>query len=235
MANNFVRYEDLITIEEYDEKTDKEEFVLLPLEDDLVIGRYQERRNMLEYGHQIAVRKTVYEKLINVAKDLKKINANYKVIVVYGFRDMKKQERYFNEILEEVKENFQDEMEMYEYIHEKIAVPLVSGHPTGGAVDAAEAISINDKRIVNMSEIVAVGDSILVNTERVTSPYVVKAIGDQTYLFSALSLKNSGFIDTHTSNGETVELVQQNNITIPAYRSSRELMSLNYAKEVEEE
>ena len=99
----------------------------------------------------------------------------------------------------------------------------------------AEAISINDKRIVNMSEIVAVGDSILVNTERVTSPYVVKAIGDQTYLFSALSLKNSGFIDTHTSNGETVELVQQNNITIPAYRSSRELMSLNYAKEVEEE
>lgn len=137
MANNFVRYEDLITIEEYDEKTDKEEFVLLPLEDDLVIGRYQERRNMLEYGHQIAVRKTVYEKLINVAKDLKKINANYKVIVVYGFRDMKKQERYFNEILEEVKENFQDEMEMYEYIHKKIAVPVVSGHPTGGAVDAA--------------------------------------------------------------------------------------------------
>ena len=26
---------------------------------------------------------------------------------------------------------------MYEYIHEKIAVPIVSGHPTGGAVDAA--------------------------------------------------------------------------------------------------
>ena len=26
---------------------------------------------------------------------------------------------------------------MYEYIHEKIAVPSVSGHPTGGAVDAA--------------------------------------------------------------------------------------------------
>ena len=26
---------------------------------------------------------------------------------------------------------------MYEYVHEKIAVPLVSGHPTGGAVDTA--------------------------------------------------------------------------------------------------
>ena len=138
MANNhFVRYEDLLTIEEYDTETDKEEFTLLPIEDKYVIGRYQERRNMLEYGHQIAVRKSVYEKLIKVSKDLKKINKNYKIIVVYGFRDMKKQEKYFNEILEEVRNQFTDEHEMYEYIHEKIAVPIVSGHPTGGAVDAA--------------------------------------------------------------------------------------------------
>ena len=33
MANKFVKYKDLITIKEYDETTDKEEFVLLPLED----------------------------------------------------------------------------------------------------------------------------------------------------------------------------------------------------------
>ncbi len=135
--NHFVKYEDLLSIEGFDEKTDKEEFVLLPLEDEYVIGKYQERRNMLEFGHQIAVRRTVYEKLISVAKELKKVNNNYKIIVVYGFRDMKKQEKYFNEILEEVKDQFNDTMEMYEYIHEKIAVPLVSGHPTGGAVDAA--------------------------------------------------------------------------------------------------
>ena len=138
MANNhFVKYEDLLTIEKYDPETDKEEFTLLPLEDKYVIGKYQERRNMLEYGHQIAVRKSVYEKLVKVSKDLKEINKNYKIIVVYGFRDMKKQEKYFNEILEEVKDKFTDEIEMYEYIHEKIAVPIVSGHPTGGAVDAA--------------------------------------------------------------------------------------------------
>jgi len=138
MDNNyFVKYKDLLTIKEFDKKTDKEEFVLLPLEDDLVIGKYHQRMNMLEYGHKIAVRKSVYDKLVKVAKNLKKINDNYKVIVVYGFRDMKKQEKYFNEILNEVKEKFDNEAEMYEYIHEKIAVPLVSGHPTGGAVDAA--------------------------------------------------------------------------------------------------
>lgn len=137
MANKFVKYKDLITIKEYDETTDKEEFVLLPLEDEFVIGRYQEKIYMLEYGNQIAVRKTVYEKLIQVAKNLKKINNDYKILVAYGFRDMRKQEKYFNEIVAEVKEKFQDKMEMYEYVHEKIAVPLVSGHPTGGAVDTA--------------------------------------------------------------------------------------------------
>ena len=61
----------------------------------------------------------------------------------------------------------------------------------------AEAISINDKRILNMTEIVDVNGRILINEEPTVSPFVVKAIGDQTYLSSALSLKNSGFIDKH--------------------------------------
>lgn len=46
----------------------------------------------------------------------------------------------------------------------------------------AEAISINGKRIVNMTEIVDVNGFILINEERVISPYVVKVIGDQTYI-----------------------------------------------------
>lgn len=134
--NDFVKYKDLLTIKEYDKETDKEKFTLIPLEDQYVISRYQKTRNMLEYGREIAVRKSVHERLIRVAKDLQKINQNYKLIIAYGFRNMVKQEKYFNEILEEVKDKFDDEMEMYEYIHEKIAVPSVSGHPTGGAVDA---------------------------------------------------------------------------------------------------
>jgi len=137
LNNNFVKYKDLLTIKEFDIESDKEEFVLIPLEDELVFGRYQESRNMLEYGEHIPVRKTVYEKLIKVAKELKKINNNYKIIVAYGFRDIKIQKKYFEEILNEVKDKFDDEIEMYEYIHEKIAVPSVAGHPTGGAVDTA--------------------------------------------------------------------------------------------------
>ncbi len=154
MANNyFVKYKDLLTIKEYDEETNKEEFVLLPLEDDYVIGKHQKRINMIEYGNQIAVRKSVYERLIKVAKNLKNINNDFKLMVVYGFRDIKKQEQYFNEIFEEVKDKFEDEMEMYEYIHEKIAVPIVSGHPTGGAVDVAIYDAKKDEIIDFGSEI----------------------------------------------------------------------------------
>mgnify|MGYP000340864654 CR=1 FL=1 len=98
----------------------------------------------------------------------------------------------------------------------------------------AEAISINDKRILNMTEIVDVG-TILINEERVTSPYIVKAIGDQKYLVSALSLKNSGFVDTYQNSGKSVELTKDNNISIPAYNSKKDQMQFKYAKEVEEE
>lgn len=98
----------------------------------------------------------------------------------------------------------------------------------------AEAISINDKRILNMSEIVQVGERILINDDRVTSPYVVKAIGDQKYLSSALSLKNSGFIDTTSKSGKTITMENQNKISILAYNSQKSQFNLKYAKEVEQ-
>lgn len=98
----------------------------------------------------------------------------------------------------------------------------------------AEAISINNKRILNMTEIVDVNGRILINEDPTVSPFVVKAIGDQTYLSSALSLKNSGFVDTSTKLGKTVEMREEKNISILAYSGSKNQMQFKYAKEVEE-
>lgn len=100
----------------------------------------------------------------------------------------------------------------------------------------AEAISINDKRIIITSEIVDV-NVIMVNEERIVSPYVVKAIGDQKYLSSAISLKTSGFIDKYTNSGKTVSLEIENNIKILAYdeNCNKGPMELKYAQEVVEE
>lgn len=97
----------------------------------------------------------------------------------------------------------------------------------------AEAISINDKRVLNMTEIVDVNGRILINEDPTVSPFIVKVIGDQTYLSSALSLKNSGFIDSYTKLGRTVEMREEKNISILAYNGSKNQMQFRYAKEVE--
>lgn len=146
--NNFVKYKDLLTIKKVNKETDKEEFVFLPEKNDFVSGNYIGKINMKSYGNLIPIRKTVYEKLISASKKLKKVNPNYKLIVVYGFRDLKMQEKYFNEILESIKNNFSNQIDMYEYIHEKIAVPEVSGHPTGGAVDI-EIFDISKNQVLD--------------------------------------------------------------------------------------
>ena len=66
--------------------------------------------------------------------------------------------------------------------------------------------------------------------QRISSPYVVKAIGNQTYLVSSLSIKNTGYIDSHTNSGQSVKLEKQRNITIQKYVGNFEV---KYMKEAE--
>ncbi len=93
----------------------------------------------------------------------------------------------------------------------------------------AEAISINDARIV-MTEIVDIEGRISVSGQRLTSPYVVKAIGNQTYLSSTLSLKDKGFIDRYQASGMSIKLEKSNNVKILKYNGE---MNVKYMEEVE--
>lgn len=83
----------------------------------------------------------------------------------------------------------------------------------------AEAISINDNRIINLTDIVSITDSyIVINANsRISSPYVVKAIGDKTYLSSTLNIKNSGYVDLMKINYLDINVEQSNNILIKKY------------------
>ena len=96
----------------------------------------------------------------------------------------------------------------------------------------AEAISINDNRIINLADIVTLNDGLIIlyGNVRLTSPYVVKAIGDPTYLMSTLSIKNSGYIDQMKANGMAIDVKQDNNIEIGAYTGD---LDIKYLKEVE--
>lgn len=97
----------------------------------------------------------------------------------------------------------------------------------------AEAISINEVRIINMTDLADIDSYIIVKpSQRLVSPYIVKAIGNQTYLTSTLCLKNSGFVDRYNNSGKSVRLEKQRNIKIPKYSENIEI---KYMKEVTEE
>lgn len=84
----------------------------------------------------------------------------------------------------------------------------------------AEAISINDERIVNMSDIVYITSTFVkVNGQRISAPYVIKAIGNQTYLESGL-LGNGGSVDELQKDGYNVTIEKNKRVKILKYNDN---------------
>ena len=92
----------------------------------------------------------------------------------------------------------------------------------------AEAISVNEERIIATSEIRCAGPTISVNNNRTAAPFVIKAIGDSKQLESALMMRG-GVVDTLTQWGIEVELKHKSNMNIAAYKGA---VKNNYAKKV---
>lgn len=91
----------------------------------------------------------------------------------------------------------------------------------------AEAISINGERVINKTDIVSISNqNILVNSNKMSSPYVVKAIGDENYLQSALNIKN-GYVDSKRKEGYTISVQRKNNIRMNAYTKEINLKYIN--------
>ena len=86
----------------------------------------------------------------------------------------------------------------------------------------AEAISINEIRIVYDTYIVDINEKnhITIGGEYVVAPYTIKAIGNTTYLESAVAQKKYGFIDVQIAEGKQVTLERMTSVTIPAYNKS---------------
>ena len=81
----------------------------------------------------------------------------------------------------------------------------------------AEAISINNERVVNMTDIVDIGNTFIkVNGQRISSPYVIKTIGNQTYLESGVS-GNGGSVDKLQKDGYDAKIEKNKKIKILKY------------------
>ncbi|MCI8444006.1 MAG: DUF881 domain-containing protein [Clostridia bacterium] len=92
----------------------------------------------------------------------------------------------------------------------------------------AEAISINDQRIIPTSGIICGGNIIDVNNEKVGAPFVIKAIGLPEQL-AALS-RPGGYLERLKDDSIGVELKKSNHITIPKYTGT---LTYHYAKTIE--
>lgn len=83
----------------------------------------------------------------------------------------------------------------------------------------AEAISINEERILNMSDIVDINNTFIkVNSQRILAPYVIKAVGNKSYLESAL-LGLGGYAEQLRNIGHDVKITQMDKVLIKKYNS----------------
>ena len=126
-----------------------------------------------------------------------------------------------------ITDEYQDDISVITYHYEEL-LSLVNKLKEAGA----EAISINDHRIVQTTEISLAGQNININGSATAPPYHIKAIGNPTTMENALTIRG-GIIETlKKTYNLTVELQSEENIVIPRYSG---VINFRYAKPIEEE
>lgn len=91
----------------------------------------------------------------------------------------------------------------------------------------AEAISINDQRIVQTTSIQCGGAIISLNGDKVGAPFIIKAIGLPENL--ANIDRTAGYLDALRDAKIEVDVKKSNNITIPKYTG---VLNFKYAKTI---
>lgn len=107
-------------------------------------------------------------------------------------------------------------------IHYENILNMISELNVGGA----EAISINDQRLITTSEIRCVGNVILVNTTRIAPPFEVRVIGSPKILAEII---NNGELEILRTSNFPVSLEEKDDVIIPAYKGE---LQFNYSQAV---
>lgn len=94
----------------------------------------------------------------------------------------------------------------------------------------AEAISINDQRLIASSEIRCAGPTLSVNNTRYSPPYDIRAIGDPQTLENALKMRG-GVVETLQFWGIQVNIKNSEEVLVPAYKGT---FRFEFAKPVKE-
>ena len=125
-----------------------------------------------------------------------------------------------------VTDEYQDDISIITYHYEEL-LSLVNKLKEAGA----EAISINDHRIVQTTEISLAGQNININGSATAPPYYIKAIGNPTTMENAISIRG-GIVETLKKNYNlTVDISTYEDLVVPRYNG---VITFRYAKPVTE-
>lgn len=113
----------------------------------------------------------------------------------------------------------------YYVVHDGDLLEVVNALKNAGA----EAISINEQRIVNTTAITCAGNIIKVNGEKIGSPFEIKAIGLTEKLKGALTMPG-GYLEMLEDDGVQVKVEEANVVEIPKYTGT---YNFQYAENVE--
>ncbi len=95
---------------------------------------------------------------------------------------------------------------------------------------SAEAVSINEQRLIASSEIRCAGPTLSVNNTRYSPPYEITAIGDPKNLENALKMRG-GVVETLQFWGIQVSIKKLDEVNVPGYKGT---FRFEYAHPVKE-
>ena len=111
-------------------------------------------------------------------------------------------------------------------IHDEDILRIVNELRAGGA----EAIAINDQRLIGVSEVRCAGPTIMVNGKVFAPPFVIKAIGDPKTLSAALTMRG-GIVDTLKYWGIELKIQKETQVVVPAFNGTFREEHLTAVKE----
>jgi uncharacterized protein YlxW (UPF0749 family) len=112
-------------------------------------------------------------------------------------------------------------------VHAQDVLNVVNSLKNAGA----EAISVNNQRIVNTTSYNCVGNVITINGEKVGAPFNIKAIGLPTQLYGSLTMQGQ-YLDILEEQGVIVDIkqVEKDTIIVPKYEG---IYKFEYASNIE--
>lgn len=81
----------------------------------------------------------------------------------------------------------------------------------------AEAIDVNGKRIINISEVVCAGPLLKINGEGVPAPFVIRAIGDREVLYNAVNDEGTYAYALKNQWGMEVTIIMSYDLVMPRF------------------